>query len=69
MKQAIRELGMNVPIHIGSSGITKWSHYIELLAEKEINAVSVTNVHHMSEKGIDELRRRCVSSGIMIRRT
>ena len=52
------------PIHIGSTGITKWDHYIELLRIKEIDAVSVSNVPYV-KKGIDELRLKCKMAGLI----
>ena len=57
-----------VPVHIGSTGVTNWKHYTELLAMPEIDAVSVSNVHHMSRVGITSLRDQCKVRGIVLRK-
>ena len=57
----------SMPIHIGSCGLVTWSQYAELLKIQSVNAVSVTNVHHMSFKAMAALRDYCKLEKLNIR--
>ena len=56
-----------IPIHIGSCGLVDWDQYAELLNLDFVDAVSVSNVHHMSKKAISSLRNHCIIKNIYIR--
>ena len=49
----------SIPIHIGSCGIVSWEQYAELLELEIIKAVSISNVHHMSNNASNALRNCC----------
>ena len=63
-----KKLPSQIPIHIGSCGIVDWSQYSELLNLDFINAVSVSNIHHMSQKAIASLREYCRMNNVNIRK-
>jgi len=56
-----------IPIHIGSCGLVDWDQYAELLNLEFVDAVSVSNIHHMSKKAISSLRHHCIIKDINIR--
>jgi len=67
INKVIEKLSLNVPFHIGSSGIVSWSQYAELLKEDSVDAVSVSNIHHMSDKANKSLREWCIIENLKLR--
>ena len=57
----------SMPIHIGSCGLVDWKQYSKLLKLNSVDAVCVSNIHHMSDKAIRALRKHCMISNIFIR--
>ena len=67
VNKVIEKLSLNVPFHIGSCGIVSWAQYAELLKQESIDAVTVSNIHHMSEKANKSLRECCIIEKLNIR--
>tara|TARA_Y100000589_G_C27159949_1_gene632324 strand:+ start:1141 stop:1887 length:747 start_codon:yes stop_codon:yes gene_type:complete len=67
IKEICNKVSVQVPVHIGSCGLVSWDQYCELLKLDYIAAVSVTNIHHMSVKSINSLRRYSIIEEINIR--
>ena len=69
--EAIQEIcsifSKKIPIIIGSCGLVSWEQYCELLRLNYIDSVSVTNIHHMSVKSINSLRRYSIIEKINVR--
>jgi len=63
----IDALDIDLPIHIGSAGLTSWDHYTSMFALDTVDAVSITNIHHMSIDALQSLRSSCKVNGIPIR--
>lgn len=57
----------SLPIHVGSCGLVSWAQYADLLSIDSIDAVSVTNVHHMSLKATTALRNFSIKNKINLR--
>ena len=60
LKKVCNCLPKNMPIHIGSCGLVDWEQYSELLSLDFIDAVSISNVHHMSKTALSSLREYCI---------
>jgi len=60
-------LPSSMPIHVGSCGLVSWAQYSDLLSIDSIDAVSVTNVHHMSLKATRALRDFSIKNKINLR--
>ena len=67
LNKVIDNLSLDVPFHIGSCGIVSWAQYAELLKQDSIDAVTVSNIHHMSEKANRSLRDWCIIEKLNIR--
>ena len=63
----ISDLNTDLPIHIGSTGLTSWNHYITMFSLDYVDAVAVSNIHHMSEDALRALRSSCKISKISVR--
>lgn len=63
----IDALDIDLPIHIGSAGLTSWDHFASTFALGTVDAVSITNIHHMSIDALQSLRSSCKVNEIRIR--
>lgn len=61
-------VGDSIPIHIGSCALTSWGQYIEVLSLRSVDAVAISNIHHMSRDGLLALREQCRISKINVRK-
>ena len=64
----MEEIGDSIPIHIGSCALTSWDQYIEVLSLTAIDAVAISNIHHMSRDSLRALREKCRISNIDVRK-
>ena len=60
-------VGDSMPIHIGSCALTSWSQYLEVLSLSSVDAVAISNIHHMSRDALLALREKCRISKINVR--
>lgn len=63
----IKQMPFDMPIHIGSSALTSWAHYVSMFGLDSVDAVASTNIHHMSETALRELRASCKINNISVR--
>jgi len=64
----MREIGDSIPIHIGSCALTSWDQYVEVLSLTNIDAVAISNIHHMSRDSLRALREKCRIASIDVRK-
>lgn len=62
----VENYNRNVSLHC-SSGFARWDQYVEILACPQVDCVSVSNVHHMGQVGIRNLKAACVRGNIQVR--